>query len=130
MTDALGLIDTNIVIDMLRGYEPAITWMQNNKGSAFALPSLVRMEVVLGTRNKIEQENAIKLLALYPVVYSTVVDSQWAMTEFEKLHLSNQVEIMDCFIAAICNRTGLPIYSRNQKHLGIFSGVVVISPYT
>jgi predicted nucleic acid-binding protein len=129
MMPAVGLLDTNILVDMLRGYRAAITWMQTNFGVALAIPPLVRMEIVLGAQNKTEQDRVTKLLSPYPILYPSEIDAQLAMTLFETHHLSHQVEIIDCFIAAMSIRWKLPIYTRNVKDLGVFPGIIVRVPY-
>jgi predicted nucleic acid-binding protein len=129
MTNVDGLLDTNIFVDILRGYASAINWMQSNPGLVFAIPSFVRMELVLGSQNKIEQEKALKLLNPYPVIFPTEIDAQWAMQQFEIHHLKSQVEIIDCFIAAMAVRLKLPIYTRNVKDLRVFEGLVIRVPY-
>lgn len=70
MTSVIGLLDTNILIDISHRYSSAINWMQNNPSLIFAIPSLVRMEMVLGARNRAELEKIVKLLKPYPVVFS------------------------------------------------------------
>lgn len=129
MSSPVGLLDSNIFIDILRGYAPAVDWMKANRELTLAIPSLVRMELVLGVQNKAEQEKVVKLLKPFPVVYPTSDDAMWAMNQFEIYHLSHQVEIIDCFIAATSIRLGLPVYSRNVKDLSIFSTLVVRVPY-
>jgi predicted nucleic acid-binding protein len=129
MTNVIGLLDTNILIDISHKHAPAINWMQNNPNLVFAISSLVRMEMVLGARNKAELEKIVKLLKPYPVVFPSEVDGESAMNRFESYYLSHQIEIIDCFIAAMSVRLSLPIYSRNAKDLGVFKNVVLIVPY-
>lgn len=51
------------------------------------------------------------------------------MNRFEAYHLSHQIEIIDCYIAAMSARLSLPVYSRNAKDLSVFSDVTVVVPY-
>lgn len=129
MSQPVGLLDTNILVDILRRYGPATSWMQNNPNLVLAIPSIVRMEVVLGAQDRIDQEKVIKLLTPYPVIFPSEQDAQWAMAQFEIYHLSHQLEILDCFIAAMGVRLGLPIYSRNVQDLGVFKQVTLVTPY-
>ncbi len=126
MMSVIGLLDTNILIDVSHRYSPAISWMQNNPNLILAIPSLVRMEMVLGARNKAELEKTIKSLKPYPVVFPSEADSESAMNRFEAYYLSHQIEII-CFIAAMSARLNWPVYSRNTKDLGAFKDVVVSS---
>lgn len=129
MSTAVGLIDTNILIDVSRGYAPALIWMQRNSQLALALPSLVYMEMVLGTQNKTELGKITRILKQFPILYPSEVDAQWAMQQFELHHLSHQIEIIDCFLAAMSVRLQLPIYTRNTKDLGVFPDVKLVIPY-
>lgn len=129
MSPVAGLLDTNILIDILRGYDPAVQWMQSHPDLVLGIPSLVRMEIVLGTNDKPGQERMIKLLSPYPVVLISEADSQWAMHQFEQFHLSNQIEIIDCFIAATSVRLRVPLYTRNLKDMRVFPDLHLISPY-
>ncbi len=124
-----ALLDTNILVDIGRRYVPALTWLQNSSHLIFGIPSIVRMELVLGTQSKVEMQKTLSLIQPYGLVYLNETDAHWAMLQFEQFHLSHRVGILDCFIAALGVRLKLPIYSRNVKDLGAFPGVQVIAPY-
>jgi predicted nucleic acid-binding protein len=111
----IGLIDANIVIDLMRQYPPALQWMNANPTLLLGIPVMVRFELVFGARNKNEYQKILKTIALYPVINLTETDSQWVMIQFEKFHLSHQIEIVDCFVGATAARLGLPIYTRNVR---------------
>ena len=53
-----GLLDTNILIDISRRYSPAVAWLQGNS-YLFAVSSITRMELILGSRNKVEQQKIV-----------------------------------------------------------------------
>ena len=125
-----ALLDTNLFIDVSRNYAPAVKWMQNNAQTIVGVPSFVRMELVLGAKDKVKQQKIIGLLGSLPIIHVTETDSRWAMEQFEIFHLSHRVGIIDCFIAAACVRLNVPIYSRNAKDFSILPGVEVIIPYT
>jgi tRNA(fMet)-specific endonuclease VapC len=129
MTDIVGLLDTNILIDISRGHNPALTWMRNNAQLILAIPSLVQMEMILGTQNKMEQEKVTRILQPFTIVYPNEIDAEWAMKQFTRFHLSHRIEIIDCFIAATSVRLQLPVYTRNTKDLGVFKDVVIVIPY-
>ncbi len=87
------------------------------------------MELILGVKNKAEQEKVVKLLRPYAIVYPTEHDAKWAMEQFELYFLTYQVEILDCFIASVAVGLHLPIYTRNVKHLNLFEGITIHTPY-
>ncbi|WP_413173166.1 hypothetical protein [Anabaena azotica] len=48
------LLDSDIVIDFLRKYPPAISWLSSLGDEAIALPGYVAMELMQGCKNKLE----------------------------------------------------------------------------
>jgi predicted nucleic acid-binding protein len=124
-----GLLDSSILIDVLREYQPALVWLRNRGRLFLGLPSVVRMELILGTANQNEQQRLQRAIARYPIIYPNEDDAEWALGRFETYHLSHSVDILDCFIAAIGYRTQLPIYTRNVKHFTPFKDVRLVEPY-
>lgn len=47
------LPDTDIMVDILRDYPPAVQWMQSLGDEAIALPGFVVMELIQGCQTKI-----------------------------------------------------------------------------
>lgn len=50
----LILLDTDVVIDLLRQYLPAIAWLSAQLSEEIYLPDLVAMELIQGCANKHE----------------------------------------------------------------------------
>jgi predicted nucleic acid-binding protein len=129
MTLPVGLIDTNILIDLSHNYAPALQWATRNPDLALAMPSLVRMEMVMGAVDKVDLARLMRLMRPFPVVYPTDIDAKWAMEQFETYYLSHQIEVIDCLIAAMSYRLQLPIYTRNIRDYSVFGGVATVLPY-
>jgi predicted nucleic acid-binding protein len=55
-----GLLDTSIVVDILRGYAPARSWLAPL--SDLGITSVVWLEVLEGADNRQEEQRAVKLL--------------------------------------------------------------------
>lgn len=127
MADAI--LDTAIVVDFLRNYSPAVQW-KNTQGSAiFALTPLVWMEIIDGAMNKQEQQRAIRLMSQFEMLYLTEADLNWAMRQQTIYHLSHNVGINDCLIAAPAYRLQLPLYTQNAKHFVPLLGTLAQKPY-
>ena len=62
------LLDTDIMIDVLRKYPPAITWLASLGSTALMLPGLVVMELIQGCRNRAEQDQVLQELGAVPIV--------------------------------------------------------------
>jgi predicted nucleic acid-binding protein len=82
-----GLLDTNILIDISRRHPPALRWLQTTH-LQLAVSSFTRMELILGARNRSEQEKIVHLLNPYGLVYPQAADAKWAMEQFEIFDLS------------------------------------------
>lgn len=87
------------------------------------------MEVMFGAKNKTKQAMAIKMLKQFEMVYLTQEDQVWAMQQLQKHHLSHNVGVPDCLIAAPSYRLQLPLYTRNLKHFIPLLGNLAHEPY-
>ena len=67
------LLDSDILIDIQRGYAPAVAWF-SNLAELPAVPGLVAMELIQDAENKDQVEKARKLVAPFPVVWLTESD--------------------------------------------------------
>ncbi len=56
------LLDTDVMVDILRGHPPAIAWLNGLGNTPLALPGLVAMELLQGCRNLAEQQRLEKQL--------------------------------------------------------------------
>ena len=63
------LLDTDVMIDLLRQYPPAVAWLESLGEEEIILPGFVAMELFQGCRNKMEQEKLEKELDAYAVVW-------------------------------------------------------------
>lgn len=87
MVDAL--IDTSVLVDILRGYPPARIWLaqQSNPG----ISSMVWIELLQGARDKVAQQRALKLLHNFNRVALTDVDMIWSIEQLLRYNLSHSV---------------------------------------
>ena len=125
MVDAL--IDTNIIVDLLRGYPPARAWIATQQLPAMC--RLVYMEVVQGAEYKQKMNQALKFLARFTLVEHTQDDFLWATQQLIQYHLNNSVDLTDALIAAPAYRLNIPFYTRNLKHFLPMIPNLVQQPY-
>jgi predicted nucleic acid-binding protein len=127
MVDAL--LDTSILIDLLRNYSTATQWKNTNSHLTFGLSSVVRMEVLRGSPNRRRVQQALRFLNQFTLIPILQVDLDWAEQQFAIYYFSHNVGVLDCIIAAPCHRLNLPLYTRNLKHFTPILGTLVQSPY-
>ena len=69
------LLDSDVMIDLLRQYPPAMRWFDAlDDEEELLLPGYVVMELIQGCRNKVEQEKVQRELAIYGVVWPAPAD--------------------------------------------------------
>ncbi len=124
-----GIIDTNIVIDLLRGLPAAVEWYASLQPQQIAITPIVWFEVVQGANNSVEQRRSLRFLLRFPIEHATTDDTDWSMLQFTRYRLSHGVEYQDVMIAAVAARLQVPLYTRNVKHYTALPDVDEIVPY-
>lgn len=95
-----------------------------------AVPGFVVMELIQTAENRQQVERARKLIAQFPIVWPTEMDCARALSDFERLHLSHSLGLIDSLIAATAVGQGATLLTFNVKHYRGVPGLVVAQPYT
>ena len=69
------LLDTDVMVDYLRGHPPARTWLASY-AEPIALPGLVAMELLQGCRNLVDQRRLERELQRFILHWPTAGDRQ------------------------------------------------------
>ena len=126
----LILLDSDIMIDLLRQYPPAISWFDTlDDDEELLLSGYVMMELIQGCRNKIEQERLQHELATYGIVWLAPVDCSKALDVFTEYHLSDNAGLLDVLIGQTAVAWSVPLYTFNQKHYRFIPELQTIQPY-
>ena len=59
------LLDTDVLIDVLRAHPPALAWLHRLDEAVIGLPGLVALELIQGCRNRREQQRVEKEIEKY-----------------------------------------------------------------
>jgi tRNA(fMet)-specific endonuclease VapC len=94
------LLDTDVMIDIMRNYAPAIRWLRELAADELALPGLTAMALLQGCRDKAEQQRVEAVLRRYLLYWPEPADCAHAYTNFARFHLSDGLTILDALIAA------------------------------
>ena len=94
------LVDTDVMIDVQRGYAPAIAWF----ASASELPSIPG--------------------------WPTETDCARALSDFTAYHLSHNVGLIDSLIAACAVGLNEILCTFNVKHYRVIPGLSIEQPYS
>ena len=125
-----AFLDTDVLIDCLRGTPSARAWLDQVEAEAFQVPGVVAMELLMGCQNKIELERTQKFLRTFAVAWPEASEFAQAYDLLAARRLISGLSIPDCLIAAMVLARSARLYTFNLKHFRIIEGLDVQSPYT
>lgn len=79
MIDAV--LDTSIVIDLLRSHLPATEWLAQLGRQRLAITPVVWMETIQGATDKARRARALRFLRQFHIEHPTADDNRWAMRQ-------------------------------------------------
>jgi len=123
------LLDSDIMIDFLRKYPPAINWLSSLEDEKIALPGYVVMELIQGCNNKVELQSLRKFIANFKVIWATEEICNQALEIFAEYNLSHNLGLIDALIGQTSVFLGLPLHTFNIKHYAIIPNIKTIQPY-
>lgn len=124
-----GIVETTVIVDFLRNYPPAITWMQTQMQPLLGITPIIWMEVIGGGPTKVKRVQAARLMKRFDMIDLISNDLDWAMQQQMAYELSHGVGMMDCLIASVSFRLNIPLYTHNLKHFTPIIGQLAQKPY-
>lgn len=122
------LVDTNILVDHLRGLPQATAWLrQVRRSNRLWLSALTIAEIHAGQKMKQPAEAAKvkRLLQFFRVAY---LDGTTA-AQGGAFARDYGVALPDALIAATAVSKGMPVVTRNVKHFAVIPGLQIQTPY-
>jgi hypothetical protein len=123
------LLDTDVLIDILRAHPPAQVWLQANSSLPVMIHGVTAMEILMGSRNKNEWQRYQKFLNQFTLIWPTATEFEEAYWLLAQHHLTTAISIPDALIAATVLKRGWRLYSFNLKHYRQIDGLEVQTPY-
>ncbi len=123
------ILDTDVMIDLLRQYPPAVAWLESFGDEEIVMPGFVIMEVIQGCSNKVEQEQVERKLANYGRLWPSAETCDEALSTFIRFHLSHGLGIIDTIIGQTAVNLGSPLFTFNQKHYTAIPNLQIKRPY-
>jgi predicted nucleic acid-binding protein len=123
------LLDTDVMVDILRGYEPAIEWLTVLSDAEIGVPGLVAMELIQGCQNVREQKRLEKALSKYQLYWPEPQECDRALKNFATHHLSHNVGLLDALISETAMSMDAELATFNVKHYSVIKGLNSIQPY-
>jgi predicted nucleic acid-binding protein len=123
------LLDTDVMVDVMRRYSPATGWLASLGAEAIGIPGLVAMELVQGCRDRGEQQQVEAILRPYVLYWPTQADCARAFDDFTAYHLSHGIGILDALIAETAVGLNVELATFNEKHYGVVNALRTSHPY-
>src|SRR5687767_4368622 len=94
----MALVDTDILIDVLRQFPAALAWLASLGAETIVVPGFVAMELLQGCRNRAEQEKVERTLVRCHIVWPAAASCDAALAAFAQFHLSHNLGVIDALI--------------------------------
>jgi predicted nucleic acid-binding protein len=124
------LVDTDVMVDVMRRHAPAVTWLDSLGTEAIGIPGLVAMELLQGCQDREEQRRVENVLRAYTLYWPGRADCARAFDDFAAYHLSHALGILDALIAETAVGLGVELATFNTKHYSVVSPLQTIQPYS
>jgi predicted nucleic acid-binding protein len=124
------LVDTDIVVDILRGYPPSVRWLEASRDeTVLVLPGFVVMEAVDGCRNLEEQRRVEAFVERFRLAWPEPETCQRALEIYLGGHLRSNLGILDALIGQMAVDLDLPLCTFNRKHYAAVPRLRIEEPY-
>jgi predicted nucleic acid-binding protein len=125
----LKLLDTDVLIDVARGYLPAVRWFSTLVIDEVGVPGPVALEVIKGCRNRREVDRVQRILNRLPIYWPSANDGDRALESFADHHLAHNLGILDALIAECAVGAGATLVTFNVKHFRVIADLSTEQPY-
>jgi predicted nucleic acid-binding protein len=122
------LLDTDVMIEIQRARPEALAWLPTISDN-MALPAVVALELLMGSRDKAELDRAARFVATFDVEQFDPRDGHLAVQLVERYRLSTGLGLADFLVAAQALNRSATLYSFNSKHYQPIAGLDIQLPY-
>ena len=113
------LIDTDIVIDFLRGDKQVLSHFKSVSDS-ICFSAITVAEIYAGIKGKKEESEVERLFSIFPVIATTNEIARVAGRFVKQYRPSHSIEVPDAVIAATCLVSDSELHTLNSKHYPMF----------
>jgi predicted nucleic acid-binding protein len=124
-----ALLDTDVLIDCLRGTPNALNWLTHDAATSFQVPGIVAMELLAGCRNQPDIQRVQAFLSAFDVVWPEATEFARAYALMAQYRLVSALSIPDCLIAAVALSRAARLYTFNLRHFQVVTGLDAQEPY-
>lgn len=125
----MRLLDSDVMIDLFRGYQPACDWFALLRDDPPRLPGLVAMELAQGCSDKQETQRLRKRIESFSLVWPSKSDCRRAFQTFVVGHLTHSLGLLDALIGECAVGLDATLCSFNTKHFQAVPNLRTEQPY-
>src|ERR1043166_2184103 len=107
------LLDTDIVVDVVRKNPPAVQWLTVLGANPIAISGFTEIELLAGCRSSLEQQKLTRTLQTFEVIWLSQHGCNHAVANYRSLHLRHGIGAFDAFIAQTAVEQGVPLQTFN-----------------
>lgn len=123
------LIDADVLVDLHRNHPPALAWLFAADLSQLAVPGFVALEMIQSARDKREIASSNVIVRRFTRVWPSSAACEAALVDYETLHLSHSLGLVDALIGATAREVGAELCTFNVKHYRAMPGLIIVKPY-
>jgi len=116
------LLDTDVLVDFLRGYDKAVEFVTTNSHKIL-LPSIVVAELFAGVKGSAELTSLDNFVSLFPVIPITCEIARAGGLYKREFGKSHGVGLADAIMAATCESENAALTTLNVKHYPMIKGL-------
>ena len=125
----MRLLDTDVLVDVMRRHAPAVQWLATQRYIEFGLPGFVVMELLSGCASRQEARRVENLVQRFATLWPTTGDCDRAIAGFADRHLAHGLGLLDALIAELAVGLDATLCTFNVKHFRAIPGLKVEQPY-
>ncbi|MBO8183542.1 MAG: type II toxin-antitoxin system VapC family toxin [Archaeoglobus sp.] len=120
------LVDTDIIIDVLRGFEGSKEFLLKIAQEGIAISTITVAEIISGkeSRDTVTREKILRFLRNFEIIPLTTEISVVA----GEIRRDYEIGIADAVIAATALNSGMTVVTRNIRHFERVKGLKLIKP--
>lgn len=123
-------LDTNIVVDTLRRFPPAVAYLETaEQQGTLTLSTPSQMELIIGCRNATELRRLRVFLERFEIRSLSATIGETAVALIYQYRLSHGLLLADALIAASALAYNEALYTKNVRHFRMITGLTVVRPY-
>lgn len=124
------LIDSDVAIDLLRGFLPALDWFdQLGAEEIVVLSGYSVVELVKGSRDLNSLQRIRRWIAGFQVLWLSQDGCAQALELFSTYKLSHNLGSYDAMIGQTAVEHGITLYTFNTKHFSLIPSIQIAQPY-